>query len=126
MNDRFRFRVWYKDLYSPEPKPKMIYGVERAYDCFCGDDEQIPASSFGVIIDDKEFIPMQCTGLKDKNDKLIYEGDIIKIEGNYCPIIWDKENARYDVVGYGEIAYLNYNEIEVIGNIHENKELLDE
>lgn len=63
----------------------------------------------------------QWTGLYDINEAPIYENDIIKVEGNYCPIIWDKENARYDVVGYGEIAYLNYNEIKVISNIHENK-----
>ena len=71
-------------------------------------------------------IPEMPTGLRDKNGKLIYEGDIILVEDNKCLVEWDTENARYSVTGYGEIAYLNYNEIEVIGNIHENKELLDE
>lgn len=77
------------------------------------------------FIDNIDFLE-QCTGITDKNDKLVYEGDIIKVENNICSISFDGENSRYDVSGYGELAYLNYNEIEVIGNIHENKELLDE
>ena len=151
MQDRFRFRVWYKDLYSPdEPRPRMIYGAEGTYDCFCANDERIPASSFGVIIDDEEFIPMQCTGIKDKNGKLIYEGDIVKIidkssrkepfigvveytkiasfeancNGLYMHL---HESKTYENISMVEkIFCTSLREIEVIGNIHENPELLEQ
>ena len=78
-------------------------------------------------------ILMQFTGLKDKNGKEIYEGDIVKgswgknhidifkivFEG----IMWsgiDKNNVVFVVDDYGE--YPTYN-LEVIGNIYENPEL---
>lgn len=91
--------------------------IDNLYGSCCCDNEY-------YYIDSVDFVE-QCTGLKDKNGKLIYEGDIIEVENNKCKITWESENARYNVEGYGEIAYLNYNEIEVIGNIHENPELLE-
>lgn len=116
MNNRFRFRA-----YNPLKK-QYFFDVQNMYD-----DE---IECFGYMVDDiykNGYIVEQCTGLKDKNGKLIYEGDIILVEDKYkCPIEWEAENARYNVIGYGEIAYLNYNEIEVIGNIHENPELLED
>lgn len=86
-----------------------------------------------------KFIPLQYTGLKDKNGKEIYEGDMVK----YCGWIdWLKNTSRKwrvkevvrdnIVVGFtlgknqaftmGESPKYGY---EVIGNIYENPELLD-
>ena len=76
---------------------------------------------------------MQCTGLRDKNGKLIYEGDIVKDKINQTyEIIW-KDNAIMFLMKhigdtYREGLYsliILENGIEVIGNIYENPELLE-
>jgi len=74
---------------------------------------------------------MQYTGLKDKNGKEIYEGDVI--EGNlikYSPlptmgtIVWDKEFASFaNQNEAGNTLLFEIDRIKIIGNIYENPEL---
>ena len=57
---------------------------------------------------------MQYTGLKDKNGKEIYEGDIINMSGANFPVTYESQSF------YPSLMYLG----EVIGNIYNNPELI--
>ena len=90
----------------------------------------------------EDFDLMQYIGLKDINNVEIYEGDIVKLykeKGNFKDagvVKFDKSRASFvletqdDDYGYFSynISYYNYNKVyyKVIGNIYENKELLEQ
>lgn len=79
----------------------------------------------------------QFTGLKDKNDKEIYEGDILKLidkagKENIMVVVWSPYFLRFDLQkslhnckGSKKITYWDRENREVIGNIFENRELLN-
>ena len=141
MNDRFKFRAWYydKDDENDSDNNKMFYDAQDTYDCL-GGNPPLKASSFGDIIDDELWVVEQCTGLRDKNGKLIYENDLIKIddvvevseayENGIYKIEFCQSDCEYDLYNTeGNFIYQLTKSMarymEVIGNIHENVDLLE-
>ena len=89
----------------------------------------------GYMWDSRNLEVMQYTGLKDKNGKEIYEGDIVKYKytsrEQIAEIKYNKEKLGFDFADNKvNLSYAynfrQINNIEVIGNIYENSELLKE
>ena len=135
MDERFKFRAWNYN--------KMIYFGEGEIS-FSAEGK---AGMFFPMIDEKfymtKFEPMQCTGLKDKNGKLIYEGDILRNTSNptwslqqvrygYCKswVVDDYTDKQANPVSFKmkKCCYLQAADIiyEVIGNIYENPDLMEQ
>lgn len=73
---------------------------------------------------------MQFTGLKDKNGKEIYEGDIVSDGFEKAIITWFKDECQFLAFNKHELSGFNDPQVlgewaEVIGNIYENPELLN-
>jgi uncharacterized phage protein (TIGR01671 family) len=84
-----------------------------------------------VCFDFKDVILMQSTGLFDKNNKEIFEGDIVLVLGSLYTVFYDIEKGSYRLKPHDDRWVVDYmsnfshgGNFEVVGNIYENKELL--
>lgn len=128
----FKFRAWddeAKKMYSPEDleQPEVKDDTKKTIYSYL---------SFGVLQiydfrekDPIQFVPMQSTGWFDKNQNEIYEGDLLQYQNAIYQVIWSEDIAGFILLSTdGGIMmggdYLS-DEIEVIGNIYENEDLIN-
>jgi len=132
-----KFRAYCDVSDLGENETKMLYFTEGKY------DNGLWFENTSDHINEYLSPLMQYTGLKDKNGVEIYEGDIISIHSPYIDkslpwkpattkfVGWHKDGFwnlfkkdQTDYVGFRGILQSNLQYYTVIGNIHENPELL--
>jgi len=122
-----KFRAWDKD------RKKMLYHINDLFDGFMHWKDQkidlVDCVEQGTHTEYRHPILLQYTGLKDKNGKEIYEGDVIETNGiENCEKaliifhdgVFVADFEEFDFIGW---EHLNGLDMTVIGNIYENPEL---
>ena len=138
MNDSLRIRIFDKEMgqyvnpvdtdYYIDSNGRVILVIESIAKIGVVELKDIDISEENDL-----YAVERCTGLRDKNGRLIYEGDILQYtDANGVKIqqevVWDSENARFaHVVSGGCIIDWNFYPLEeeicaqkeIVGNIHE-------
>ena len=133
-----KFRAWDKE------NEIYLYNVQYAYDTLSGfvkyddgENAEYDESCFGGFLNNKRYDVEQFTGLKDINGKEIYEGDIVRMQrpgfheyACYEVKYFVQDVCIFQIVKVTDGSTLfdspsNGHDVEIIGNVHENPDLLE-
>lgn len=89
--------------------------------------QEAPQNGWIDLSEQEEIVLMQYTGLKDKNGKEIYEGDIVKWQtknvGGVVSVVYETTCFTLEGTGF-HVGHFSLSKLEVIGNIYESPELI--
>lgn len=137
MRNPIKFKVFDKKTKKIHPTTCEI--IKEIHFKMCGDVESVIVAKNKhngdwefEKLEDIELI--QYTGLKDKNNIEIYEGDIVKHFGDEILLVkWINDESQFyclssyglkkDIIIGAKLSKISIKNIEVIGNIYENPEL---
>lgn len=103
--DRFKFRARWKDT------GKVIDNFMQEYTL--------------SHLDDEDILVEQCSGRVDRDNKLIYENDLVQdAMGDVCLVSFCNDDCSFTLERKHD-CFIFDSDVYIIGNIHQNKELLD-
>lgn len=122
-----KFRAW--DTTNKEMF-KDTFAITESGQVVVVEQESVVSPPDYVFVD--HLVIMQSTGLFDKNNKEIFEGDVVLVLDSPYTVFYDNERGSYRLKPHDDRWNVDYmsnfshgGNFEVIGNIYENKELLE-
>lgn len=109
---------------------KDTFAITESGDVVVVEQESVASSPDYVFVE--HLVIMQSTDMVDRDGKMIFEGDIVKMakdvysEPTYYEVVRHRGGAyRLESNQHGCELWLRHTDCEVVGNVYENKELLD-